>query len=174
MLDKEIIKKAEFQVKKYLEDELLTKVKPQKKVLDIFIKNADESLILAEDILRNNKSDLWVIVTSYYAMFYIANAVLYKRGIKVGDTSAHAVTANSLIVYFKDSLNKSLIEEFTEAMNDAQITMKTESLIEFYFQEKKKRSTFQYNMTSELKKSKAEISFKRAKEFVFSLKKLLE
>ena len=30
------------------------------------------------------------------------------------------------------------------------------------------------NTLSELKKSKAEISFKRAKEFVFSLKKLLE
>lgn len=173
MLGKDIVEKAESNVRGYLEDKLLTKVTPQKKVLDIFIKNADESLILAEDILKNNMSDLWVIVTSYYSMFYIANAVLYKRGVKVGDTSAHAVTANSLIVYVKDSLKKSLLEEFTEAMNDAQITMKTESLIKCYFQEKKKRGIFQYNMTSELKKSKAETSFKRAKEFVFALKKLL-
>jgi len=123
--------------------------------------------------LKNNKSDLWVIVTSYYSMFYIANAVLYKRGLKVGDTSAHAVAANSLIVYVKDNLKKSLIEEFTEAMTDAQMTMKTEKLITSYFQEKKKRGTFQYNMTTELKKSKAETSLNRAKEFVLSLKKLL-
>jgi uncharacterized protein (UPF0332 family) len=173
MLNKELITQAESQVRKYLEDNLLTKVKPEQKILDVLIKNAEESLSLAQDILTSNKSDLWVIVTSYYAMFYMANAVLYKKGLKVGDTSAHAVTANALIVYVRNSLKESLIDEFTQAMSEAQSTMKAEELLEAYFLEKKKRGDFQYNMTLTLKRAKAQTSFDRAKEFTFALRKLL-
>ena len=173
MLSEEDIKKAESQVRMYLEDGKLTKVTPKQHILDIFVKNADESLELAEDTLKNNKSDLWVIVISYYAMFYIANAVLYKKGLKVGDISAHAVTANALIVYVRKSLEKSLIEGFTEAMNEAQSSMKAGELLQSFLQEKQKRGDFQYNMSLTLKRSKAETSFNTAKDFVFSLKKLL-
>ena len=173
MLSKHIIEKAKSQVRRYLDEELLTKVLPRSHILDIFIGNADESLELAEDILRTNKSDLWVIVTSYYSMFYIANAVLYKKGLKVGNTSAHAITANALIVYVRDSLQKSLIEGFAEAMTEAQSSMKAEDLLDSFFQERKKRGDFQYDMSLTLKKSKAETSFNRAKDFVFNLKKIL-
>ena len=174
MLNNEKVKRAESQVKRYLEENLLFKIEPKPLILDLFRKNADESLTLAKDILQNNKSDLWVVVTSYYAMFYIANAVLYKKGFKVGNTSAHAVTANALVVYVKDSLKRTLLEEYETAMNDAQATMRTEDLIDSYFHEKTKRSEFQYNMDAELKRTKAETSFKRAKSFVFAMKRLLD
>ena len=103
----------------------------------------------------------------------MANAVLYRKGLKVGDSSAHAVTANALIVYVRNSLKKSLLEEFADALNDAQATMKTGDLLSSYLDERKKRGKFQYDMGATLKKSKAETSLKRAKEFVFALRKLL-
>ena len=106
-------------------------------------------------------------------MFYIANAVLYKKGLKVGDTSAHAVTANALIVYVRERLQKSLITDYTQAMSEAQSSMKAEDLLESYFQEKQKRADFQYNMSLTLKKVKAQTSLTRAKAFVFAMKNLL-
>lgn len=173
MLDEKTIDNAESQVRRYIEEELLVKVRPEQNILDVFLKNADESLALANDILKNNKSDLWVIVTSYYSMFYIANAVLYKKGWKVGDTSAHAITANALIVHVRKHLESSLLEGFAKAMSEAQSTMKANELLESFIQEKKKRGDFQYNMSLSLKRAKAETSFNRAKEFVLAIKSLL-
>jgi len=174
MLSDEEIKRAEAQVRAYIADGLLVKETSKQHILDVFVKNADESLALAKDILENDKSDLWVVVTSYYAMFYMANAVLYKKGLKVGDTSAHAITANALIVYVRNSLKKSLLEEFADAMNDAQATMKTGNIISSFINERKKRGQFQYSIQASLKKSKAQTSFQRAKDFVFALRKLLQ
>ena len=68
MLTDEDIKKAESQVRMYLVDGLLTKEDPKPHIQEILVRNADESLALADDILQGDKSDLWVVVTSYYAM----------------------------------------------------------------------------------------------------------
>jgi len=46
--------------------------------------NAQESLTVANFLYKNKKSSLWIIVTSYYSMFYLANALLHKSGYKVG------------------------------------------------------------------------------------------
>jgi len=68
MLDKERIREAENNVRSYLEEGLLRKTTMNKQVMDILLKNAKESLRVAEEVHEKNFSELWVIVCSYYAM----------------------------------------------------------------------------------------------------------
>ncbi|MEK6857319.1 MAG: hypothetical protein AABX39_01900, partial [Nanoarchaeota archaeon] len=85
MLNTQRIKEAEVNVRTYLSDGLLRKTTMTKDVLNILLRNAKESLRMAEEAHQKNISDLWTIVCSYYAMYYYANAVLLKLGYKVGD-----------------------------------------------------------------------------------------
>jgi uncharacterized protein (UPF0332 family) len=143
--------------------------------MDILLRNAKESLRVADEIHRQNLSELWVIVCSYYTMFYYANAVLVKYGYKVGDKIAHKVTADALIVFVRGRLKESLIEEYEdtkeEAMNLAGI--RADSLIENFDFERTKRSIIQYKTIEIEKHSKAETSLKRAKEFAKEMEKLI-
>lgn len=50
----------------------------------------------------------------------------------------------------------------------------TDDILESFDFERKKRSTFQYNMTAPVKKSKAQTSIERAKSFNLEFEKLLE
>ena len=102
MLSDKRIKEAETNVRIYLNDYMLKKVKETNSiVLKTLINNSKESIKLAEITFNGNHSNLWVIVISYYSMYYIANAVLYKYGYKVGDKISHKVTSDSLIVYIR-------------------------------------------------------------------------
>jgi uncharacterized protein (UPF0332 family) len=58
-------------------------------------------------------------------------------------------------------------------MDEALINTKTDDLLSSFDSERKKRGTFQYDMTSEIKHSKANTSLKRAQNFYFELLKLL-
>jgi len=120
-------------------------------------------------------SNLWVVVCSYYAMFYVVNAVLYKIGYKVGSKVAHKVTADSLIVYVRNRLKKNMIEDYENAKEEALeiIGSKTDDLISSFDKELDKRSLFQYETTEEIKRAKAKTSLERAKEFVNEMRKLL-
>lgn len=64
MLDKKRIKEAEDNVRSYLEEGLLKKAVANKHVMDILLRNAKESLRVAEEVRQNNLSGLWVIVCS--------------------------------------------------------------------------------------------------------------
>lgn len=120
-------------------------------------------------------SNLWVIVTSYYSMYYITNAVLYKIGYKIGSKISHKITADSLIVFIRNRLKKSLIEDYDEAKEEAFdiIGKETDAIIESFDREMEKRSFFQYETTEEIKGAKAKTSLERAKKFVFEMEKLL-
>lgn len=98
MLDKQRIQEAESNVKIYLNEGKLKKEQPSQEAIRILIRNSQESIASAEKL--RDTSDLWIIVCSYYSMFYIANAVL----IKVGDKIAHQVTSDALIVFVKNKL----------------------------------------------------------------------
>ncbi len=177
MLSEKRIKEAEKNVKVYLEEGLLRKIdKPDKKILNILLKNSDESLKLANKIFSERSSWLWVIVISYYAMYYIANAVLYKHGYKIGSRISHKVTADALIVFVRNKLKNVLLEEFEEAQEEALeiARLKSNEIIESFDLERRKRSKFQYEMTEEVKMSKAKTSLERAKRFCFELRKLVE
>ena len=178
MLNEKRVKEAESNVRQYLTEGLLKKQKNET-AKEMYIENSDLSLNTAQKLLSLESADykpyLWVIVTSYYSMYYIANAVLLNIGYKVGDKISHKITSDALIVFARDKLKKGLIEEYEDIKEDALelISFKADSLLESLDFEREKRSKFQYQMDEVAKKSKALTSLDRAKEFVFELKKLL-
>ena len=178
MLSDERIKEAESNVRQYLAESFLKK-QNNETAKEMYIENSNLSLETAQKLLslesQTYQPYLWVIVSSYYSMYYIANAVLLKIGYKVGDKISHKVTADALIVFARGKLKKEIIEEYENVKEDAlEITSsKADSLLESLDFEREKRSKFQYQMDEKIKKSKALISLERAKKFVFELKKLL-
>ena len=175
MISEKRKKEAERNFRRYLEEGLLKKgtndIAKEK-----YIENADISLRTANELIQGLlKPHIWVIVISYYAMFYIANAILLKYGYKTRDKIAHKVTNEALIVLILDKIKKGLLEDYETIQQDALeiANAKAESIVESYSLELEKRSRFQYNMLEVIKENKAQTSFKRATEFVFEIKKLL-
>jgi len=167
------IKEAEKNVRNYFKEGLIKKEKNET-AKDMYLKNADLSLSLAEECKDSElRPYIWVVVISYYSMFYIANAVLLELGHKVQDKIVHKVTNEALIVLVTDKIKNSLIEEYEDAREDAfQIaSVKSEEIIEFYGMEMSKKARFQYNMSESAHKQKAETSLKRAKQFALEMKK---
>lgn len=175
MLSEKRIKEAEANVKSYLSEGLIKKELLNSIVFNVLIKNSNESIETAVFLSNNKKSNLWIIVSSYYSMFYIANAVLYKLGYKVGDKIPHKVTSDALIVYVRDKLKGSLIEDYEELKEEALLIAKNkaEGLLEDFEFERKKRGFIQYQTKEVEKASKAETSLKRAKQFLFEMNVLL-
>lgn len=171
MLSNERINEAKANVPRYLNDGLLAKEAFNKIVYDTYIRNYKESLGLAEHAFTNKLSNLWVIVISYYSMFYIANAVLYRLGYKVGSKVAHKVTADALIVYVKHKLTSNILEDYEIANEEAMAI--SDNIMQNFDLERLKRSKFQYETTEEIKQGKAETSLNRAKEFIVEMEKLL-
>ena len=176
MIDQKRIEEAQKNVQRYLQEGLLKK-EHQIIAKEKYVANADLSLNVASELIHSPlKPYLWVIVTSYYSMFYIANAVLLHLGYKTQDKIAHKVTSDALIVLVLHKLTKELLEEYEKIRDDALdiSNSKAEQLVESYVQELEKRSRFQYNMLEETKASKAKTSLERAAVFVFEMKKLLK
>lgn len=175
MLDKKRIEEAEKNVKSYLEEGLLKKAVMNKQVMEILLRNAKESLLVAGELHRQNLSDLWVIVCSYYSMYYCANAVLLKLGYKVGEEIVHKVTSDALIVYVRGKLKESLIENYEETKEEALnlAGIRADTLIESFEFERNKRSLIQYKTIEIEKHSRAKTSLQRAKEFALEMEKLL-
>lgn len=175
MTDEKRIKEARSNFNRYLQNGLLKKEKNETAFFT-YLKNSDLSLKVAEKLMNDElKPFLWVIVCSYYSMFYIANAVLLKLGYKTGEEIVHKVTSDALFVLVLDKLRKELLDEYEKIRDDALdiASARAENIIKNYDYERRKRSKFQYEMAEEIKEHKAKISLKRAKEFVFEMKKLL-
>ena len=176
MIDKKKIDEAKRNFDSYLKEGLLKREKNET-ALDTYLKNSDLSLKVAQKLMEDEiKPYLWVIVCSYYSMFYIANAVLLTLGYKTSDKIVHKVTSDTLIVLVLDRLKKELLEEYEKIRDDALeiASSKAEDIIKSYDFEMDKRSRFQYQMSEEVKEQKAKTSLERAKEFIFEMKKLLE
>jgi uncharacterized protein (UPF0332 family) len=148
MIDEQRKKEASINFRNYLQEGLINKetnILAKEKYLD----NARLSLRTANELMKSNlKPYLWVIVISYYSMFYMANAVFLQYGYKIGDRIAHKVTYDSLIVLVLDKFKDKLFQDFEDIQQDALEIMnaKAESIIESYNLELFKRSKFQYNM----------------------------
>ena len=171
MLSSERIKEAEKNVKSYLSDGLIKKEKCKEIVFETYKRNHRESLIVARKLFNENLSNLWVVVISYYSMFYLANALLYKLGYKIGSRIAHKVTSDALIVFVRNKLKDKLIEDYELASNEA-LTL-SDNLLQSYDFERQKRSVFQYESTEEIKVAKAKTSLDRAEEFGIKMEKML-
>jgi len=178
MLSDKRIEEAESNVRQYLAEGLLKKQRNET-AKEMYIENSDLSLETAQKLLSLETSTyrpyLWIIVSSYYAMYYITNALLLALGYKVGEKICHKVTNDALIVFVRNKLRKGFIEEYEDVKEDALdlISSKTDSLLQYFDFEREKRSKFQYKMDEQVKKSKALTSIKRAKQFAFEMKKML-
>lgn len=175
MIDDRRKKEAKANFDRYLADSLIKKEK-NRIAEEMYLKNADLSLQVAIDLSQSAvKPHLWVIVTSYYSMFYMANAVLLHLGYKTQDKIVHKVTSDALIVLVLHRLKKGILEQYESAKNDAMglASIRAEEVIHHYDLELEKRSTFQYNMLEETKEEKAKTSLKRAQEFLFEMRKLV-
>ncbi|MFH1275828.1 MAG: hypothetical protein ABIH82_01845 [Candidatus Woesearchaeota archaeon] len=179
MLDEKRVKEAEYNVRRYLEEGLLKK-QTNNTAKEMYIENSENSLMTAQKLIslesENYHPYLWVMVTSYYSMYYIANAVINGIGYKVGEQISHKVTNDALIVFVRNKLKKQLLEEYEHIKEEAieLISSKADSLIKNIEIERIKRAQFQYKMDEKLKKGKALTSLERAKEFVFEMKKLIK
>lgn len=175
MLDDKRIKEAEANLRQYLADDLIRKNSFDKRIFATYLRNSDESLKVANELHNSGISSLWVIVCSYYSMFYIANAAVYNEGYKIGEKIAHKVTNEALIVLLRKRISKALLSEFAELQENALelVQAKTGQLIDSFEKERGKRSRFQYEMVEEIKASMADTSLQRAKEFAFEMKKIL-
>ncbi len=171
MLSSERIREAENNVRSYLGEGLLKKGKFREVVFETYMRNHRESLIVARRLFSEKLSYLWVVVISYYSMFYIANALLYRLGYKVGSRIAHRVTSDALIVFVRNRLKDSLIEDYELMSTEALIL--SDNLLQGYEMERIKRSVFQYESTEEIKASKAGTSLERAEEFSKEIEKML-
>lgn len=168
-------KEAQQNFSRYLQDGLIKKEKNEI-AKAMYTKNASLSLNLAEECMKSPlKPYLWIVVISYYSMFYIANAVLMELGYKTGDKIAHKVTSDALIVLVMNKIKKGILEEYENSKEDALeiASIKSNEIISFYDLELGKRSRFQYEMTESIKEQKAYTSLKRAREFTFEMRKLL-
>lgn len=179
MLEEQRIKEAESNARIYLSDGLLKK-EINDTAKKMFFENSQTSLETAKKLLSLESKDykpyLWVLVTSYYAMFYMANTVLLELGYKVGNKIPHKVTSDAIIVFVRNKLKKELLEGYEKTKEDALeiISYKVDSLIKSFDWEREKRSHFQYQMDESIKREKAITSLNRAIEFLFEMKKLLK
>src|SRR3989344_2346444 len=170
-MDEKRVKIAESNFKNYLREGLIRKELFQEIIYQTYLKNATESLNVANEIFKNRTSSLWVVVSSYYSMFYIASAYLYKKGYKVGQEIVHQVVNEALIVLSKSDLEKHFLEEYEEEKEKALAA--SENLLKDYEFERTKRARFQYETTEAIKEAKAKTSLERAKNFVVIIRQLL-
>jgi len=202
MINKERIEEAKRNVEQYVDDGLLKiNDKDAARFIDFFMANAESSLRTAsilqqisdEDTLKEKlklgsdfESYLWVIISSYYAMFYAATAILAKQGIKASGQIVHKVTADALIHFFWSNAKLAkLLEQYEETQTVGleligreelmkKMQKKADELIVSYESERKKRSKFQYNIGIQAKKGYAQTSLERARTFVFEINKLIK
>ncbi len=193
MLEEKKLKEAEKRVKQYVSDGII-KTKGKAEHTSFFLKNADDSIDSAKALYEiSNDAEkqkflgfasfnglLWTVNASYYSMFYMARALLENEGIKIKtDISIHSVTFDMVVSHFylTGKLQKELLDDFADAKEDAAELLgkqKADELIEEYFYEKNKRSTFTYEMGEILVKSKAKTSLERAQKFRREIKKIIE
>jgi uncharacterized protein (UPF0332 family) len=193
MLDEKKLKEIQSKVKKYIDEEII-KTKQKKEFTDFFLANAEKSLNSANALydLSTNKElqektgylnfdgFLWVVNSSYYAMFYIARALLENEGIKIkSERSIHSLTFDAIITFFylNGKLQKKLIEDFAESLDEASEILgkeKADLLMEDYFFEKRKRATLTYNTEEIVIKTKAKTSLKRAIRFNQEIRNIIK
>jgi uncharacterized protein (UPF0332 family) len=201
VIRRERIAEAERNVRQYIDDGLLrVKDKDAPKFAGFFMKNAESSLQTAsilqqisdERDLKNAlktsadfESYLWVIVSSYYSMFYAATALLARHGIRAAGQIVHKVTADAMIHFFVSNEKLArLLEKYEEAQAVGlelvgreelmrSMQKKADELIIAYESERKKRSRFQYDIGVQAKRGYAQTSLERAKEFVFEVSKVV-
>ena len=109
-----------------------------------------------------------VISDSYYAIFYAAKAFLLSKNIETKVPEEHKKTYEEFQrIVLSGELDASLLYLY-----EAEIT-KAEALLNIFFQEKKKRGIFTYNVQSEANIPYAQESLRNSKKFVALIKAII-
>lgn len=186
MIDLKRIEEAERNVEQYISGEwLILKRKDMVNNADFFMKNATTSLLTAQALfdlsndeskkkaigqMRDFESYLWVVVSSYYSMFYASLALMAKNEMKA-DGQIHQVVEDTLIARFLNNQKLAkLVEQYQETRDKAQQIMGSQErarvLVENYGRERGKRNELQYELGKEAKRNLADTSLRRASEFM--------
>ncbi|HLC19875.1 MAG TPA: hypothetical protein VJK72_03075 [Candidatus Nanoarchaeia archaeon] len=194
MLDKDRIRKAELGYQDYLgSNQVIVKHKEIGKYVKFFLTNAETSLLTAKTLLdisensdkkealaidRHFESFLWVVVSSYYSMFYASLALLAQHNIKVGEQSKHKVVADTLIAQFIANKRLAKLLEGYEKTKETALGLiaaeeKAKELVEHFDFEREKRNTLQYELGAEAKQNLARTSLNRASAFVAEIRLIL-
>jgi uncharacterized protein (UPF0332 family) len=185
MLDEQRIEQSSKIIREMIGAGKITK--PKLGLVEFFLNQSHRTLAVAERLLRlyeEEKLDthLWVINTSYYAMFFQATALLAGFNHKIeAEQGIHKLTFHALVHYFvkeDNKLRKQLVEEYQDAVKDAEALLqlgenKVQGLIMDFDSELLKRKTFTYTTEDNAERNKALTSFWRAKNFVGELDKVM-
>ncbi len=186
MLDEKSIEQSSRIAKELISEGKI--VKPNSKTLEFFSKQSQKTLIVAERLLELQEKEqvdtsLWVINTSYYAMFFAATSLLayYGKKLDIGQ-GVHKATYHVLVHYFvkeDNKLKRRLAEEYAKAVNEVEQTLqmgeqKIKELITDFDSELTKRKTFTYEVEEDAGKNKAITSLERAKKFVNEVRIIIQ
>lgn len=204
MIEDKKIEEIKKIIPKLVEEGIILKKEEHKRLTDFFIRNAEESLNSAQLLYKvsidtklqnlvgfpNLKGFLWVINASYYSMFYMANALLASIGIKIKtEVGIHTLTFNAFVYHFylTNKITKKYIEEFLEAMKEAnellgkeeqekalkKAEVKAKDLVSDLYLEGEKRKIFTYEFEKTKIEIKAKTSLERANNFYKETLKLI-
>ena len=147
-MDEKRIEIADKNFRRYLEEGKIKKVYRFESIIyETYLKNARESLNVANQLFQNKTSYLWVIVSSYYSMFYFACAYVYKLGYKPGDEIVHQVVNEALIVQGRHKIKNHLLQAY-EIEKEEALSI-SDNYLNNYESEKIKRRNFQYETTED-------------------------
>ncbi|MEI6731837.1 MAG: HEPN domain-containing protein [archaeon] len=109
-----------------------------------------------------------VITHAYYSIFYCAKAYLLNKGIKTPAFREHMHTYNEFKKLVEtNKLSQELLQIYDNALD------KAESLLKIFFDEKRKRGRFVYNIKAESNLFFANESVENAKKFISTIKTIL-
>jgi len=185
MLDEKTIEQSSKIIRELIKEGKIGKPKIGTK--EFFQNQSHKTLIITERLLKlseeeNLDTNLWIINTAYYAMFFQATALLAAHNHKINlEQGVHKLTFHALIHYFlkeENKIKKQLVEEYQDAVLDAETLLqlgkeKMKGLLIDFDNELAKRKTFTYTTEETAEKNKAYTSFKRAKNFVNELDKIM-
>lgn len=193
MIDKTRILEAERNVNRYIQDGwLILKREDNVKNADFFMHNAQTSILTAQALLDISIDDskkqaigqtsdfesyLWVVVSSYYSMFYASLALLARNEMKV-DGRVHQVVEDVLIARFLGNRRlANLLEQYQETKDKAQQIMGSQDLaaklVNDFGLERQKRNNLQYELGKVAKQNLAQTSLKRASEFISEIRMIV-
>jgi len=110
-----------------------------------------------------------VISESYYTIFYSAKAFLISLNIKTEAPEEHKKTYEEFKKIIKSKkLDQQLAQVYDEEAD------KAETLLRIFFEEKRNRGRFTYNVNANANKPFAEQSIRNAKFFASTIKYLIE
>ncbi len=152
------------------------------KLIKLYLEKAENELVLAESLFKISGDNLIkekldvdsketfysaVITHSYYCIFYCAKAILLLKNVKTKTPNEHKKTYDEF-KKLRGFIDKSLFEIYeTESL-------KAETLLKIFFDEKKKRSKFTYKTLPQANIQPAKESLGNAGRFFRNINNIIK